>query len=95
MLFRSIEEHEKLNRQPREKDDPEDLPYVVFAIMLYSDSTRLANFGGVSLWPAYLYCVNQTKYERGKPSCFAAHHIAYLASVCSILSFGIQLLIIF
>ena len=80
-----LDEHEKINSQPRQKDDPDDLPYVIFAFMVYTDVTRLANFGGASLWPAYLFPLNQTKYDRGKPSRFAAHHIAYLTSVCSLL----------
>lgn len=54
---------------------------VIAAMMLWSDSTHLASFGSASLWPAYLYFGNQSKYSRGKPSEFAAHHIAYLPSV--------------
>lgn len=57
---------------------------VIAAIMLWSDSTHLASFGSASLWPAYLYFGNQSKYVRGKPSEFAAHHLAYFPSVSRI-----------
>lgn len=56
---------------------------VVAAILLYSDSTHLAQFGNTSLWPAYGWFANWTKYDRGKPSSFAAHHLAYIPSVSS------------
>ncbi|KAJ3569072.1 hypothetical protein NP233_g5289 [Leucocoprinus birnbaumii] len=46
--------------------------------MLWSDATHLADFGSASLWPIYCYFGNQSKYERLKPSNFAAHHIAYI-----------------
>ncbi|KAK2460361.1 hypothetical protein APHAL10511_007526 [Amanita phalloides] len=51
---------------------------VVAAVMLWSDSTQLANFGTASLWPVYLFLGNQSKYVRCKPQAFAAHHIAYI-----------------
>ena len=76
-----ITEHEKLLAQPREPDC--DLEPVIVAIMLWSDSTHLANFGSASLWPIYLYIGNQSKYARGKPTSFAAHHLAYIPKVRS------------
>ena len=54
---------------------------VIIGIMVYSDSTLLANFGTASLWPIYLYFGNQSKYSRAKPSDFAAHHLAYIPKV--------------
>ncbi|THU97282.1 hypothetical protein K435DRAFT_857796 [Dendrothele bispora CBS 962.96] len=30
------------------------------------------------MWPIYLYFGNQSKYDRAKPSSFAAHHLAYI-----------------
>ncbi|KIL60072.1 hypothetical protein M378DRAFT_47864, partial [Amanita muscaria Koide BX008] len=51
---------------------------VIASIMLWSDSTQLANFGTASLWPIYLFLGNQSKYVRCKPKAFAAHHIAYI-----------------
>ncbi|KAL6302742.1 hypothetical protein BKA93DRAFT_827245 [Sparassis latifolia] len=55
-----------------------DLPRAVVACMVWSDSTHLAEFGNASLWPVYLSFGNQSKYERGKPSAKACHHIAYI-----------------
>ena len=54
---------------------------VIAAIMLWSDSTQLANFGTASLWPIYLFLGNQSKYGRCKPGAFAAHHIVYIPKV--------------
>jgi len=77
-----ISEHQKIQAQPREPGCT--LETVVGAIMLWSDSTHLANFGTASLWPIYAYFGNQSKYIRGKPTSFAAHHIAYIPSVSNI-----------
>jgi hypothetical protein len=75
-----LEEHEKLQHQPKEPGC--DLERVIVALMPWSDSTNLTNFGQASLWPIYLFLGNQSKYSRGKPSDFAAHHLAYIPSVC-------------
>uniref|UniRef100_A0A8H7XVD3 Uncharacterized protein n=1 Tax=Psilocybe cubensis TaxID=181762 RepID=A0A8H7XVD3_PSICU len=53
----------------------------IVALMLWSDSTQLANFGNASLWPLYLLFGNQSKYVRAHPSSFSAHHIAYLPTL--------------
>ena len=53
----------------------------IVALMIWSDSTHLAQFGNAALWPIYLYFGNLSKYIRGKPSSFAAHHIAYMPKV--------------
>ncbi|KAF9470573.1 hypothetical protein BDN70DRAFT_821197, partial [Pholiota conissans] len=71
-----LDEHQRIraqNCEPRPQ-----LETVVAAIMLWSDSTQLTNFGSASLWPIYLYLGNLTKYVRLKPSSFAAHHLAYI-----------------
>jgi hypothetical protein len=73
-------EHEKLMKRPPEPGP--HLETVIAAMMLWSDSTHLANFGDASLWPIYLLFGNQSKYSRAKPTNFAAHHVAYLPSVC-------------
>jgi hypothetical protein len=57
------------------------LEVVLAALMIWSDSTHLATFGPASLWPIYLFFGNQSKYIRGKPTTFSAHHIAYIPSV--------------
>ena len=74
-----IEEHKTLLKQPPEPGPP--LEIGIAAIMAWSDSTHLADFGNASLWPIYLYFGNQSKYSRAKPSNFAAHHVAYMPSV--------------
>ena len=53
--------------------------------MLWSNSTHLANFGYVSVWPLYLYFGNLSKYFWGKPGSGASHHIAYIPSVSTFL----------
>ena len=59
----------------------DDLECVMVALMFWSDSTHLTNFGSASLWPVYLSLGNQSKYIRTKPSTFSHHHLAYLPSV--------------
>jgi hypothetical protein len=61
------------------------LEKVVIPLMLWSDATLLASFGNASLWPIYLFLGNLSKYVRGKPSSFSAHHIAYIPKVMPIL----------
>jgi len=75
-----LQEHEKLQSQPREPGC--NLETVIAAIMLWSDSTHLASFGNASLWPVYMFIGNQSKYIRSKPTSFAAHHLAYIPKVC-------------
>jgi len=58
-----------------------DLEAFLIALMIWSDSTSLAQFGNAQLWPIYLYLGNQSKYTCAKPSSFAAHHIAYMPKV--------------
>lgn len=72
-----LEEHSKLAAETGD-----DLERVIVAIMLWSDSTHLASFGNASLWPIYMYLGNLSKYRRGKPTSYAAHHIAYIPKVC-------------
>ena len=52
--------------------------------MVLSDSTHLGQFGTAALWPIYTFFGNQSKYERTKPSQFAAHHTAYIPSVTNL-----------
>jgi hypothetical protein len=58
----------------------------LIALMIWSDSTSLAQFGHAQLWPIYLYIGNMSKYSQAKPSSFAAHHIAYIPKVWFLLS---------
>ncbi|KAH9903884.1 uncharacterized protein BXZ73DRAFT_111380 [Epithele typhae] len=72
----------ELQSQPRHPADSDsDVEYAVAPLMLYSDSTHLTNFGTASLWPLYVWFSWLSKYERGKPSAFAAHHLAYIPSL--------------
>ncbi len=73
------DEYEKIKSTPR--PDGCKLETVVAGLMLWSDSTHLAQFGNASLWPIYAFFGNQSKYVRCKPTEFAAHHLAYIPSV--------------
>jgi hypothetical protein len=77
-----VEEHQKINSQPRNCD----LETFVIPILLWSDSTHLTSFGTASLWPTYLFIGNLSKYIRGKPTSFSAHHIAYIPKVTPLIS---------
>lgn len=74
--------YEELQRQQPEPGCT--LERVVCGMMLYSDSTHLANFGSASLWPLYLFFGNQSKYIRVCPSSGSCHHVAYIPKVRSL-----------
>lgn len=57
------------------------LERVVAAMMLWSDSMRLAEFGHASAWPVYLYFGNLSKYARTAPEGGACHPIAFIPRV--------------
>ena len=78
-----INEHKRVqNRSPPPLDDPGcKLEKVVAALMFWSDSTHLTNFGIAKLWPIYLYFGNLSKYIRSRPSSGACQHLAYIPSV--------------
>ena len=80
-----IEANQVLQDAPRIDDDPPDLEYAIAPILVYSDSTKLTNFGPASLWPIYVWFLNMCKYMRAQPSSFAAHHLAYIPSVSFII----------
>ncbi len=73
------EEHQKLQQTPPEPGCT--APRCVASIILYSDSTQIAQFGDSKLWPVYMFFGNQSKYVRLKPQARAAHHMAYMPSV--------------
>jgi len=77
-----VEEHEKISRIPPPPGPGPTIENAIAAMMIWSDSTHLANFGEASLWPIYLFLGNQSKYTRGKVNSFAAHHVAYIPGVC-------------
>jgi hypothetical protein len=74
-----LDEHAKLSAAQSDSI----LETTIAPLMLWSDATQLTNFGNASssLWPIYLFFGNQSKYARGKPSEFAAHHLAYIPKV--------------
>ena len=78
-----IKEHHRVqNRSRPPPDDPGcKLEKVIAALMFWSDSTHLANFGTAKLWPIYLFFGNLSKYIRSRPSSSACNHLAYIPSV--------------
>ena len=80
-----IKEHHRIqNRSHPPPNDPEcKLEKVIAALMFWSDSTHLANFGTAKLWPIYLFFGNLSKYIRSQPSSGACNHLAYIPSVCA------------
>ncbi|KAI0349053.1 hypothetical protein OH77DRAFT_1525957 [Trametes cingulata] len=76
-----LREAEELRKKPRNPADSEDVEYAIASVLLWSDSTHLTSFGSAALWPIYLYLGNLSKYIRGMPTEFAAHHLAYIPSL--------------
>jgi hypothetical protein len=77
-----IDEHEKIQKLELPPDDPNcKRERAVAAMMLWSDSTHLANFGTAKLWPIYLFLGNLSKYSRTQPSSSACQHVAYIPSL--------------
>ena len=78
----AIEEHDKLQRAPLPPDEPNcKREKVIFGLMVWSDSTHLANFGMAKLWPIYSLFSGISKYIRSWPSSGACQHIAYIPSL--------------
>jgi hypothetical protein len=78
-----IEEHDNVQRAPLppDSDQPDcKLEKVPVALMVWSDSTHLANFGTAKLWPIYLLLGNISKYIHGQPNSGACQHVAYISS---------------
>ncbi|KAH9848646.1 hypothetical protein C2E23DRAFT_785618 [Lenzites betulinus] len=76
-----LEEDAAMRARPCEAGDPPGLERAIIAGKLYSDSTHVSSFGHAYLWPIYGYILNQSKYVRGRPTAFAAHHLAYVPSL--------------
>lgn len=56
-------------------------PRTMVMMMWWSDVTHVTQFGNSKVWPGYVYYGNQSKYERSRPTCHAAHHMVYFPSV--------------
>jgi hypothetical protein len=54
---------------------------IIAALMFWSDSTHLTDFGTMKIWPIYLVFGNLSKYIRARPTSGAWHHLAYIPSV--------------
>ena len=80
-----LKEDAKIKALGQHPEDDPDTEVAIMAMLLWSDSTHLASFGTVSLWPVYLYFGNLSKYARGRPKAHATHHLAYIPSVSSYL----------
>ena len=77
-----IEEHDNVQRAPLPPDQTDcKLEKVLVALMVWSDSTHLANFGTAKLWPIYLLFGNVSKYIHGQPNSGACQHVAYIPSL--------------
>ena len=79
------EAHEDVQRHGHlPPDDPDcKREKVVAALMFWSDSTHLTDFGTAKIWPIYLLFGNVSKYIRMRPTSGACHHLAYIPSVCT------------
>ena len=55
---------------------------IVAALMFWSDSTHLTDFGTAKIWPIYLVFGNLSKYIWAQPSSGTWHHLAYIPLVC-------------
>jgi hypothetical protein len=77
-----IKEHDNVQCAPLPPDEPDcKREKVLAALMFWSDSTHLANFGTAKLWPIYLLFGNVSKYIRGQPNSGACQHVAYIPSL--------------
>ncbi|KAI9067850.1 hypothetical protein FKP32DRAFT_1562843, partial [Trametes sanguinea] len=77
----ALHEFEAIRNRPRNPQDAPDVKYVMAPLMFWSDATHLTSFGSASLWPIYMYFGALSKYTRGMPTEFAAHHVAYIPSL--------------
>ncbi|OSC98098.1 hypothetical protein PYCCODRAFT_1375807, partial [Trametes coccinea BRFM310] len=77
----AIREFEAIRTRARAPDDAPEVEYVMAPLLFWSDATHLTSFGSASLWPIYMYLGALSKYTRGMPTEFAAHHVAYIPSL--------------
>lgn len=81
LLTAMIDAHLELNNIPH-KGPQDHHERIVAPLMLWLDSTHLANFGTASLWPFYLLFGSQLKYTCSRPTANACHYLAYIPMVC-------------
>jgi hypothetical protein len=75
-----VEEHLKTRAEFKDKMRGA-VDIAIAGIILYSDSTHLAQFGTKAAWPIYAFFANESKHTRNKPTKFSAQHIGYIPSV--------------
>ena len=74
-----IKEHDRVQRATLPPDEPDcKREKVIAAMMFWSDTTHLVNFGTAKLWPIYMMLGNLSKYVRALPSSEACMHVAYI-----------------
>lgn len=74
-----LQAHEDLQNRPGEPGC--NLPRVTAAVMIWSDTTQLTNFGHARAWPIYMYLGNLSKWIRTKVRAGACHHVGFIPSV--------------
>jgi hypothetical protein len=83
------------NSRVKPLDDPDcKLEKVIAALMFWSDSTHLAQFGTAKLWPIYLFLGNLSQYIRAMPNSGACHHLAYIPSVSHVFQLEFSVVIL-
>lgn len=75
-----ISAYEEVQNLPPDPENP-NVENIVAEILVYSDATRLAQFGTASAHPTYFFFGNLSKYIRCQPGSHAAHHGAYFPEV--------------
>ncbi|KAK7696333.1 hypothetical protein QCA50_000987 [Cerrena zonata] len=76
-----LEEDDKVKHYVPTDDPNCTLEKVVAALMHWSNTTHLADFGTAKLWPIYLIFRNLSKYIGALPDSGACHHVAYIPSL--------------
>ena len=90
-----LSEHEEIQNIQLPPEEPDLYPRAVAALMFWSDSTHLAEFGQAKAWPIYMALGNQSKFDRASSNTHALHHLAYLPSVSSQLQHSRQSITVF
>ncbi|KAF9642165.1 hypothetical protein BDM02DRAFT_3105981, partial [Thelephora ganbajun] len=75
-----VNAYEEVQNIPPDPSSP-NVENVVIEILVYSDATRLAQFGTASAHPIYSFFSNLSKYICCQPGSHAAHHTAYFPQV--------------
>ncbi|PIL31002.1 hypothetical protein GSI_05695 [Ganoderma sinense ZZ0214-1] len=76
-----LQADEEIRKKAHNLGDAPGVEYVVLPMLFWSDVTQLSSFSSAVLWPIYLYFGNLSKYVRGRPTEFVAHHLAYISSL--------------